>query len=101
MKKSVIFLLLLLAVSVLAVFMPAVNGPIVTEGINSGDVAWMLAASALVLLMTPVMAYFHGGTIDSTNLLSITLQTFIPLGRSPIVWIDVCFSLPFLTPEGE
>ena len=58
MKKSIIYLVLLIAISILAVVMPAVPGQIVTEGINSGDVAWMLCASALVLLMTPGLAYF-------------------------------------------
>jgi len=47
MKKSVIYLVLLVAVSVVALFMPGVPGAIITEGINSGDTAWMLTASAL------------------------------------------------------
>jgi len=95
MKKSYFFLLLLLAVSLLAVFMPAVPGPIVTEGINSGDVAWMLAASALVLLMTPGLAYFYGGMIDTKNIISTMLQSFIAMGVISILWIVVGFSLAF------
>lgn len=95
MKKSIIFLLLLLAVSVLAIFMPAVPGPIITEGINSGDVAWMLAASALVLLMTPGLAYFYGGMIDTKNIISTMLQSFIAMGVISILWIVVGFSLAF------
>ena len=73
MKKSIIFLVLLVAISILAVFMPAVPGQIVTEGINSGDIAWMLAATALVLLMTPGLAYFYGGMIDTKNIISTML----------------------------
>ena len=80
MKKSIIFLVLLIAFSILAVFMPAVPGQIVTEGINSGDVAWMLAATALVLLMTPGLAYFYGGMIDTKNIISTMLQSFIAMG---------------------
>ncbi len=95
MKKSVFFLLLLLGVSLLAVFMPAVPGPIVTEGINSGDVAWMLAASALVLLMTPGLAYFYGGMIDTKNIISTMLQSFIAMGVISLLWIVVGFSLAF------
>jgi Amt family ammonium transporter len=95
MKKSYIFLILLLAVSLLAVFMPAVPGPIITEGINSGDVAWMLAASALVLLMTPGLAYFYGGMIDTKNIISTMLQSFIAMGVISILWIVVGFSLAF------
>ena len=95
MKKSYFFLILLLAVSILAVIMPAVPGPIVTEGINSGDVAWMLAASALVLLMTPGLAYFYGGMIDTKNIISTMLQSFIAMGVISILWIVVGFSLAF------
>ncbi len=93
--KKYIFLILLLLVSVLALFMPAVPGPIVTEGINSGDVAWMLAASALVLLMTPGLAYFYGGMIDTKNIISTMLQSFIAMGVISILWIVVGFSLAF------
>jgi len=95
MKKPVIYLVLLLAISVLALFIPAVPGPIITEGINSGDTAWMLTASALVLLMTPGLAYFYGGMIDTKNIISTMLQSFIAMGVISVVWIVVGFSLAF------
>jgi Amt family ammonium transporter len=95
MKKSVVFLILLIAISLLAVFMPAVPGAIVSEGINSGDVAWMLAATALVLLMTPGLAYFYGGMIDTKNIISTMLQSFIAMGVISVLWIVVGFSLAF------
>ena len=95
MKKSIIFLVLLVAISLLAVFMPAVPGQIVTEGIDSGDVAWMLAATALVLLMTPGLAYFYGGMIDTKNIISTMLQSFIAMGVISVLWIVVGFSLAF------
>ena len=95
MKKSLIYLILLLGISVLALFMPAVPSTIVTEGINSGDVAWMLAATALVLLMTPGLAYFYGGMIDTKNIISTMLQSFIAMGVISVLWIVVGFSLAF------
>ena len=95
MKKSVIFLVLLVAVSILGVIFPAAPKAIITEGINSGDVAWMLAASALVLLMTPGLAYFYGGMIDTKNIISTMLQSFIAMGVISVVWIVVGFSLAF------
>lgn len=95
MKKSIVLLALLIGVSVLALFMPAVPGPIITEGINSGDVAWMLAATALVLLMTPGLAYFYGGMIDTKNIISTMLQSFMAMGVISILWIVVGFSLAF------
>ena len=97
MKKSLIFLILLVAVSILAVFMPAVPASIPTEGINSGDVAWMLAAAALVLLMTPGLAFFYGGMIDVKNIISTMLQSFIAMGVISVLWIVVGFSLAFGT----
>src|SRR6478609_851850 len=95
MKKSVIYLVLLVAISVVALFIPAVPASIHTEGINSGDVAWMLAASALVLLMTPGLAYFYGGMIDTKNIISTMLQSFIAMGVISVLWVVVGFSLAF------
>jgi Amt family ammonium transporter len=95
MKKAILPFALLIAVSVLALFFPAVPTRIVTEGINSGDVAWMLAAAALVLLMTPGLAYFYGGMIDTKNIISTMLQSFIAMGLISVLWIVVGFSLAF------
>ena len=95
MKKSIVPLVLLLAISVLAVFMPAIPTVINTEGMNSGDVAWMLAASALVLLMTPGLAYFYGGMIDTKNIITTMLQSFVAMGVISVLWIIVGFSLAF------
>lgn len=95
MKKSLLFLLLLMAFSVLAVFMPAVPGKIVTEGYNGGDIAWMLAASAMVLLMTPGLAFFYGGMIDMKNVITTMFQSFVAMGVVGVLWIVVGFSLAF------
>lgn len=95
MKRSIIYFVLLVAISILAVFMPAVPTTINTEGINSGDVAWMLAATALVLLMTPGLAYFYGGMINTKNIISTMLQSFIAMGVISVLWIVVGFSLAF------
>ncbi len=100
MKKALAPFLLLIAVSILALFIPAVPSTIVTDGINSGDVAWMLAATALVLLMTPGLAYFYGGMIDTKNIISTMLQSFIAMGVISVVWIVVGFSLAFGESKG-
>jgi len=100
MKKALVPFILLLAVSVLALFIPAVPGPIVTEGLNSGDIGWMLAATALVLLMTPGLAYFYGGMIDTKNIISTMLQSFIAMGVISVLWIVVGFSLAFGESKG-
>jgi Amt family ammonium transporter len=95
MKKSIVPLILLLAISILAVFMPAIPSTLNTEGMNSGDVAWMLTAAALVLLMTPGLAYFYGGMIDTKNIITTMLQSFVAMGVISVLWIVVGFSLAF------
>ncbi len=99
MKKSIIFLVLLVAVSIFAVFQPT-PGAIVTDGISAGDTAWMLAATALVLLMTPGLAFFYGGMIDMKNIISTMLQSFIAMGVISVLWIVVGFSLAFGESQG-
>jgi Amt family ammonium transporter len=95
MKRSVLYLSLLVGFSLLAIFMPAVPTTINTEGLDSGDVAWMLTATALVLLMTPGLAYFYGGMINTKNIISTMLQSFIAMGVISVLWIVVGFSLAF------
>jgi Amt family ammonium transporter len=94
MKKSLIFLLLLVIVSIAALFIPAATAS-ASDGYNSGDIAWMLTASALVLLMTPGLAFFYGGMIDIKNVINIMFQSFIAMGVVGVLWIVVGFSLAF------
>jgi len=62
---------------------------------NPGDVAWMVVASAFVLLMTPGLAFFYGGMVDRKNVISTMLQSFVALGVISILWVVVGFSLCF------
>jgi len=94
-KPNYIPLAILLVISIAAIFMPAVPTQIVTEGINSGDTAWMLVATALVLLMTPGLAYFYGGMVNNKNVISTMLQSFIAMGAISVLWVVVGFSLAF------
>jgi Amt family ammonium transporter len=63
--------------------------------INSGDTSWLLVASALVLLMTPGLAFFYGGMVREKNLLSTMFQSFISMALISILWVLVGFSLAF------
>ena len=95
MKSSGLPLLILLLVSVAALFVPA-TAPIKIGGaINSGDTAWMLAAAALVLFMTPGLSFFYGGMVQRRNVISTMLQSFICMGVVSLLWIVVGFSLAF------
>lgn len=62
---------------------------------NPGDVAWMVVASAFVLLMTPGLAFFYGGMVDRKNVISTMLQSFVALGVISILWVVFGFSLCF------
>ncbi len=63
--------------------------------IDSGDTAWMLTATGLVLLMTPGLAFFYGGMVSPKNIISTMMQSYIAMGIVSIVWVVVGFSLAF------
>ena len=63
--------------------------------INAADTAFMLTATALVLIMTPGLAFFYGGLVGRKNVLTIVMQSFISLGVSTVLWVTVGFSLCF------
>jgi len=68
--------------------------------INSGDTAWVLASSALVLLMTPGLAFFYGGMVRKKNVLSILMQCFIIICLVSIQWVLFGYSLAFHPAKG-
>ncbi|MGV3762966.1 MAG: ammonia channel protein, partial [Parapedobacter sp.] len=68
-KKSILPFLMLVIVAVLAFLFPAL--PAETAGeIDGADVAWMLTSTALVLIMTPGLAFFYGGMVKKKNVIS-------------------------------
>ena len=66
-----------------------------TSGISSGDTAWLLAASALVLLMAPGLALFYGGMVRSKSVLNMMMMTFGALAVILVLWVLVGYSLAF------
>ncbi len=67
----------------------------VPSTIQGADVAWMLSATALVLLMTPGLSFFYGGMVHKKNVISTMLQSFICMGLISILWVVFGFSLAF------
>ncbi len=65
------------------------------SALDSGDIAWMLVASALVMLMTPGLAFFYGGLVRKKNILSIVMQCFMILCLVSLQWIFCGYSLAF------
>src|SRR3954454_3763696 len=62
---------------------------------NAADTAWMLIATALVLLMTPALAFFYGGLVRSKNALITMMMSFISLGFVGVLWAAIGYSLAF------
>jgi ammonium transporter, Amt family len=62
---------------------------------NQADTAWMLVATALVLLMTPALAFFYGGLVRSKNALNTMMMSFISLGFVGVIWATIGYSLSF------
>jgi Amt family ammonium transporter len=63
--------------------------------LNTGDQAWLLASSAMVLLMTPGLAFFYGGLVGRKNVLSILMQCFMCRGVVTVLWVLVGYSIAF------
>jgi Amt family ammonium transporter len=88
-------LALLLVASALAIAVPPAD-PLIKGGpIVPADVAWMMTAAGLVLLMTPGLSFFYGGMVQKKNVISTMLQSLIAMIVISIVWVVVGFSLAF------
>src|SRR5207245_382405 len=68
-----------------------------TPAINTGDTAWMLVSTALVMLMTPGLALFYGGMVQRKNVLSTFMHSFFALGIITVQWAVYGYSLAFGT----
>jgi len=65
------------------------------DGISAGDTAWVLVSAALVLVMTPALAFFYGGMVRRKNLLSTLTLSFAMIALIGIQWVLVGYSLAF------
>ena len=67
---------------------------------DTGDTAWILASSALVLLMTPGLAFFYGGMVRSKTVLNMMMMSFAALAIVPVLWVLYGYSFAF-SPGGS
>lgn len=67
---------------------------------NTGDTAWVLISAALVMLMTPGLAFFYGGMVRRKNMLSVLMQCFIILCVLSVQWVLFGYSLSFAPGSG-
>jgi ammonium transporter, Amt family len=94
MRRATPLVLLLLA-CVIAIVVPSA-APVVTGGpVVGADLAWMMTAAGLVLLMTPGLSFFYGGMVRKKNVISTMLQSLMAMIVISIVWVVVGFSLAF------
>ncbi len=91
MRRYLIPSLLLLPLAEPALAQDAASAP----AISSADTAWMLIATALVLLMTPALAFFYGGLVRSKNALNTMMMCFVSLGVAGVLWALIGYSLAF------
>src|SRR5439155_9909268 len=63
--------------------------------VDPGDTAFVLGSAALVMLMTPGLAFFYGGLVRRKNFLAIMMQSFISMGIVTTIWVTVGYSLAF------
>lgn len=74
--------------------MPAIAADAAPK-VDSGNTAWLLVSAALVMLMTPGLAFFYGGMVHRKNLVSTLLQNYVALAIVGIAWVAVGYSLVF------
>src|SRR5204863_2834499 len=89
-----------LIATLMAACVPALlfaQGSSPAPAINQADTAWMLTSTALVLLMTPALAFFYGGLVGSKNVLNTMMMSFIALAFVGVLWAVLGYSLAFAT----
>lgn len=68
---------------------------------DAGDTAWMLASAALVLLMTPGLAFFYGGMVRAKNVLNMIMMSISAMGVIAVLWVLYGFSMAFGEDKGN
>lgn len=96
MKKLLLCLLLVFVVTMAGTAFAAEQAP----KNDTGDTAWLLISTALVMLMTPGLAFFYGGMVGRKNVLGILMQCFIILCVVSVQWVLFGYSLSFAPGKG-
>jgi len=100
MKRNIILTTILSLISIPAL-LAQTSAPAVAPTVNAGDTAWMIVATAFVLLMTiPGLALFYGGLVRRKNVLNVFMQCFIITAAISIEWVICGYSLSFGSTTG-
>lgn len=95
MKRYLPFAIILLILVLSFVFPSVEVAPHPDTKYDTGDIAWMLVSTALVLIMTPGLAFFYGGMVNKKNVISTMLQSLICMVIITVTWVVFGFSLSF------
>ena len=90
-----IFFVVLIAIVWASLFFSENSSPSNLDFLTKADTAWMIVASALVLLNDSWVSFFYGGMVGKKNVISTMLQSFISLGVISLIWVAFGFSLSF------
>ncbi len=69
--------------------------------IDTGNTAWVLTSAALVLLMTPGLAFFYGGMVRAKSVLNMLMMSIVTMGIVGVLWIIVGYSMAFGDSQGR
>jgi Amt family ammonium transporter len=97
MRKTGVYatLAVLMLCCCLTAFGQTPAAPAAPPKVDTGDTAWMLVSTALVMLMTPGLALFYGGMVRAKNVLNMLMQSFIAVAIVTVVWVVGGYSLAF------
>lgn len=95
MKRYLPFLIIVLILALTFLYPSIEVNSLTDPKFNTGDIAWMLMSTALVLIMTPGLAFFYGGMVNKKNVISTMLQSIICMVIVTIMWGIFGFSLAF------
>jgi Amt family ammonium transporter len=100
--RKIILTVILITILMLSVFSfylfpetTDLGAHIIPLKIDTGDTAWMLVATGLVLLMTPGLGFFYGGMVGKKNVISTVLQSYMAMVIVTVLWVVVGFGLCF------
>jgi Amt family ammonium transporter len=95
MKRYIPFLIILIILTLTFIFPSVEFKNSGNPHFNTGDIAWMLMSTALVLIMTPGLAFFYGGMVNKKNVISTMLQSIVCMVIITVLWGIFGFSLAF------
>lgn len=101
MRKIIlsVILITILVLSVFSIFLfpetTTIGAHVVPLKLDTGDTAWMIVATALVLIMTPGLGFFYGGMVGKKNVISTMLQSFMAMIIVTVLWVVIGFGLCF------